>query len=323
MSNKAISFYAITGIAVLFAIMCLIYRGKGMPQGKSYSFAVFNTGGSISLWGRSEAELDNAFREILSELQRLHNTINAYDKKSELHRLNDTAFSEPFACSGELWRIIAASREAFALTEGAFDPTIGAVMHLWGFHKKKETLPDQKEIDAALAKVGLSKVQFDDNAHSVRFTVPGMSLDFGGIAKGYAADLAKSILDRHGIDTYMIDLGGNLLLSEKVPDGENAFKVSIRDPEDSNAVAKVLMLKGCAVATSGNYERSRIIQGRKIGHIMEPATGRPVVRFASVTAITRRGVNSDVFSTAVFVRGRELSERLRRDVPGTDFFILE
>lgn len=321
--NKAIRFYIITAIIILLLILCLVLRGKKGIYGKNYTLAVFNTMGSVSLWGKDEAVLDKAFQEIMFELQALHNVINAYDAKSELHRLNDTAFRKPFVCGDALWNIILASREAFALTEGAFDPTVGAAMRLWGFHKKMESLPSQEEIIAALAKVGLGKVIFDDDAHSVRFPMEGMALDFGGIAKGYALDIAKNILDTYGIDMYMIDLGGNLLLSEKVPGGEDAFKVSIRDPDDKAAVARVLRLKGCAVATSGNNERSRIIQGRKIGHIMDPATGTPVTQFASVTAITRKGVHSDVFSTAVFVRGKPLAERLRQAVPGTDFVILE
>ncbi len=321
--NNAIRYYIITAIVIVLLVACLVFRGRKGPTGKSYELAVFNTVCNVTLWGGDEAVMDSAFKEILFELQELHNVINAYDAASELHRLNDTAYVEAFVCSEALWNIIVASRDAFSLTEGAFDPTVGAVMRLWGFHKKKETLPPQEEIVAALEKVGLGKVQFDDRARSVRFPVEGMALDFGGIAKGYAADIAKAILDKYGIDMYMIDLGGNLFLSEKVPGGEDAFKVSIRDPENKTAVARVLKLKGCAVATSGNYERSRIIQGRKIGHIMDPATGTPVTQFASVTAITKRGVHSDAFSTAVFVRGRPLAEQLRKTVPGTDFVILE
>ena len=320
--NKAIKYYAITAV-LLLAILYFSFRGKAGDYGKSYSFAVFNTGCSLFLWGADEAALDNAFREVLVKLQALHNTINAYDKDSELSRLNEAAYKEAFVCSEELWNVIAASRKAWQVTDGAFDPTVGVAMRLWGFHKKKETLPTQEELASVLDKVGLSKVLFDDAARSLRFTVDGMALDFGGIAKGYAADLAKSILDKHGIEIYMIDLGGNLLLSEKTPNGETAFKVSIRSPEDKNAAAKVLMLKGCAVATSGNYERSRMIQGRRIGHIMDPLTCMPVQQFASVTAMTRCGVDSDVFSTAVFARGRELAEKLRKSVPGTDFVMLE
>ena len=321
--NRTVKYYTITAIIALLLVLCLVFRCTRGMQCKNYTFVVFNTMGSVSLWGRNQAVLDKAFQEIMFELQALHNVINAYDAKSELHRLNDTASKEPFVCGDALWNIILASREAFALTEGAFDPTVGAAMRLWGFHKKMESLPSQEEIIAALAKVGLGKVIFDDDAHSVRFPMEGMALDFGGIAKGYALDIAKTILDTNGIDMYMIDLGGNLLLSEKVPGGKKAFKVSIRDPEDKAAVARVLPLKGCAVATSGNYERSRIIKGRKIGHIMDPATGTPVTQFASVTAITRMGVHSDVFSTAVFVRGKPLAERLRQSMLGTDFIILE
>ena len=322
MTDKAIKYYTISAI-LLFLALYLPFCGKKKEYGKTYSFAVFNTGCTISLWGRDEQVLDNAFREVLGKLQALHNTINAYDKDSELSHLNEAACKEAFICSEGLWDIIAASRKAHLMTEGAFDPTVGVAMRLWGFHKKKETLPTEDEIASALGKVGLAKVQFDDASRSLRFPVDGMSLDFGGIAKGYAADLAKSILDKHGIEMYMIDLGGNLLLSEKVPNGKTAFSVSIRDPEAKDAVAKVLMLRGRAVATSGNYERSRVIQGRKVGHIMDPATCTPVQGFASVTAVTKRGIDSDVFSTAVFVRGRKLAEHLKNSAPGTEFVIFE
>ena len=196
-------------------------------------------------------------------------------------------------------------------------------MKLWGFHGKRNTIPTDEEIASALEKVGLDKVVFDDEKHTVRFTREGIALDFGGIAKGYACDIAAEVLRSHGITTYMIDLGGNIQLSELPPKGQKLFTVGIRDPMVKEQLLRVLELKGCSIATSGNYERSRVIDGRRIGHIMDPKNGRPGEFHASVTAVTPRGVDSDVFSTAVFVRGEPLARKLAELRSGTSFLIVD
>ena len=310
------------GGACLLALAAIILLCRGLaPRPDSVTFMVFNTVCRVTVYG--DARLEAVGPVVVQRLTALHHLINAYDPESELSRLNAAAHAAPFACSDGLWDILLAAREAYRETEGAFDPTVGPLMRLWGFHGKRNTIPTEAEIEEALAKVGLDKVVFDDEARSVRFAVEGISLDFGGIAKGYACDLVSGILRANGVDCYMIDLGGNIQVSEKPPRGRRHFKVGIRDPVDKGRVLKVMALKGCSVATSGNYERSRVIEGRRVGHIMDPASGRPGEYHASVTAITPRGVDSDVYSTAVFVRGAPLARRLAAQKPGTSFFIVD
>ena len=319
MSAKSAIFRGIAWVLVLVALF-FVCRGR-RPKVDSVTFMVFNTVCKVTVYG--DVKTDKAYQELIQKMGILHNLIYAYAPESELSCLNSTAFQEEFHCSDELWKILCAARQAYAETEGAFDPTVGPLMKLWGFHGKRNTIPTEAEILEALAKVGLDKVVFDDEKHMVRFSRDGLSLDFGGIAKGYACDIVAEILLAHGIQTYMIDLGGNIQLSELPPKGQKLFKVGIRDPNNKEQVLEVLELKGCSIATSGNYERSRVIDGKRFGHIMDPKTGRPGEFHASVTAITPRGVDSDVFSTAVFVRGEPLARKLADRHPGTSFLIVD
>lgn len=279
-------------------------------------FAIFNTYGRITVY--AEAETANAaFKEILRKTRTLHNTINRFDPESELARLNRSAFSAPFACSPRLWDILQQARRAYRLSRGAFDISVGPLMSLWGFHHKRKTLPSPEEIAATLRRVGLDKIRFDDNAHTLRFTRQGMSLDFGGIAKGYALDIVLSTLRHHGIDRGLVDLGGNIGCLETPPPGRNAYTIGIRNPFDTNSLIGRVQFRGCCIATSGDYERYVTIQGKTIAHIIDPRSGQPVSTVHSVTVITPKGVDSDILSTTLFVAGDELSASIRREIPGT------
>ena len=310
------------GLATVLILIVLFFvcRGRRLKE-DSVTFMVFNTVCKVTVYENVKVEM--AYKEIIQRMTALHNLINVYDPESELSRLNSIAFQADFHCSDELWEILCAGRQAYTETEGAFDPTVGPLMKLWGFHGKRNTIPTDEEIVSALAKVGLDKVEFDDVKHTVRFAREGVALDFGGIAKGYACDIVAEVLRFSGFTRYMIDLGGNIQLSELPPKGQKLFRVGIRDPMNKEQVLEVLELKGCSIATSGNYERSRVIDGRRIGHIMDPKDGRPGEFHASVSAITPRGVDSDVFSTAVFVRGEHLARKLADKHPGTSFLIVD
>jgi thiamine biosynthesis lipoprotein ApbE len=319
------------GIAVLVAaliVVALVLRQALTPAGPdagtmpagderhTTEFAIFNTYGRVTVYA-AESTANHAFREILTATRALHDTINRFDPDSELSRLNRTAATEPFACSDRLWDILLQARRAYRVTHGAFDVSVGPLMALWGFHRKRETLPTEAEIRKTLERVGLDKVRFDDQARTVRFTRPGMSLDFGGIAKGYALDMVSAILRRRGITRGLVDLGGNICCLPAPPPGRTAYLVGIRNPFDTGTLIGRVRVLGRNIATSGDYERYVTIQGRTIAHIIDPRSGQPVATVHSVTVITPRGVDSDIFSTAVFVAGEELAASLTRDIPGT------
>ncbi len=288
-----------------------------------YHFFVFNTPCHLQVWDATAEQANEAFRETSAALQKLHDTINIFASDSELSRLNGLAARQPVACSDTLWELVMAAEEAFRITDGVFDITVGPLMQLWGFHEQMTTLPAQDEIAAARNQVGFDKLVLDRDRHSVFFPVPGMRLDFGGLAKGYALEIAETILKRQGLTVFLLDLGGNILASTETPAPNRKFQVGIRDPRTSDQLAAMLELQGACLATSGNYQRFRVVNGQKVGHLMDPRTGRPGDFCAGVTVRTPKGRHSDVFSTAVFIAGADLAQRLAKHFPRTGFLLLK
>lgn len=245
-----------------------------------------------------------AAKAAQTEFERIIAIANLYDPQSELSRLNASAYHAPFACSDDLWILLQEARQAYEFSGGAFDITAKPLMLLWGFYRKQHPgkLPTQTEIDAARANVGLDKVEFDDENQTVRFTRPGMAIDLGGIAKGYAVDLAAHAAEEQGIRRGVIDLGGNLRLLQPPP-GLKFYKVGIRDPRKRDQLTEeVLELVNTAVSTSGDYERFIEIAGKKYGHIMDPATGLPAHHDYSVTVTAPSALLADWLSTTLYLR---------------------
>jgi len=282
------------------------------------SFLVFNTQATVTIFDDEHEKAAEACRDLIGKLTELHLTINAFDEASELSRLNATAAEQPFRCSPLLWDIILKSEEAWKLSNGLFDVTVGPLLALWGFHAKQDRLPTQQDIDAVLKLIGFDKLILDKNAHTLQFPCNGMRLDFGGIAKGYALQLAMDVLNAHNRQSYLIDLGGNIYRTD-TPEGDI---IGITNPIDKTKLLGTVKLHGQCIATSGNYERFRIIQCKRIAHIMDPRTGWPVTLdddARSVTAITRDPTFSDVFSTTAFVGGEDTARKLTRQFSGTAF----
>ena len=294
---------------VLFIGLVLHFRGR-QTSSRSFDFSAFHTGCSVTYWGGSPSQGEAMTRELLVAMQDLHDRFNIYDEHSELARLNATAARTPFPCSDTLWDALQEARRGVLLTEGAFDPTVGPLMRLWGYHNKRDSLPTQQEIEDARALVGFANVQLDDVRHSVLFRKAGMSLDFGGLAKGYACKVASRILEKHGISIYLLNFGGNVCLSSLPPPDRKDFLVGIQHPRHPQEMATTIHALGTTIATSGNYERSRIIEGRKVGHIMDPRTGIPCDFLPSATAICTAPTLADILSTAIFVGGEPLARKL-------------
>lgn len=289
---------------------------------RQMDFAVFNTLCRLSVWSLPPAQSETLFAELNRQLRLLHDCINAYAPDSELSALNRNAAIAPVTCSPMLWDVLMSAREAWQVSDGAFDVTIGPLMQLWGFHEKQQAAPSQNEIQATCQKVGLDKVHFDEQQRSVFFSVPGMRIDFGGIAKGYALDLATKILAQHDANIFLLDLGGNIACSATPPPGRDAFTIGIRNPLAENALLGTMPLRGRFVATSGNYERYRVIDGKRVGHIMDPRSGQPSTFIDGISVVTTSGLLSDVFSTAAFIGNQVLAKALCERFPGTGFIFV-
>ncbi len=223
------------------------------------------------------------------------------DADSELFRLNAAG---SMAVSGELLGVLRTALGFCAATDGRFDVTMGGVSALYGFSSDVPTVPDPGTLAAALSHVGWERVGIDGD--TVTLGDPEAVIDLGAAAKGYIADRMKALLTERGVESAIIDLGGNVLCLGEKPDG-SAYRVGVRYPEAgrSDAIATVAVRER-SVVTSGVYERSFVADGVAYHHILDPETGLPVRNgLRSVTVLGPESLRCDVLSTACFVLGLE------------------
>ncbi len=275
-------------------------------------FAVFGTVGDVTLWGQ-EQRIQKAGEAIMTRLRALHNRINLFDSDSELSRLNRKASRGGFRCSDRMWQLLQVAKRAYEETDGAVDVTVGPLMELWGFHEEQEEIPEEDKIHQVLKAVGFAQVELDSDGQRVKFQNSDTYVDFGGLAKGYALDVAVKIARKKGIQRGLINLGGNIACLSKPPPGQCAYRIGIRDPVHPDQLLMKIHVTDCFISSSGNYEKSRKIGGRRIGHIVDPRTGEPVQDIAGTTVVANKGITSDIYSTAVFIdgesRAKEFTER--------------
>ena len=304
--------------------ICLLYvalHDSRHLHSETIMFSTMSTFGTVSLAHQEKMSVSNALAAAHEAVREVEKTCNIFDPESELARLNATAADEPFACSDLLWDVLTQARAFWRDSGGAFDVTIDPLMKLWGFHSKRETLPSEAEIEEAKRLTGLDKVVFDDEKHSVKFTVPGMSINLGGIAKGYALDRAADAVRKHGVKTGWIEIGGNILALPK-KSGGGKYAAGIKNPFHKDDLLGKTPLSDAAISTSGNYERYVIIDGKQYTHIIDPATGLPVSGMDSVTVIAPTGVASDAISTSIFVAGPDAVAGWTKKFPGLRVLIV-
>jgi len=303
----------LTGWGALASIL-LAATGCGEPAHVERKWAVMGTYASAQVYARTEAGAEQALDEIREALTHVDATMSNWKPDSELSRLNRNAAQEPFVVEDpDLFRCIQMALKYGRATDGAFDPTVGPLMKAYGFRPDDPRVPDEAGLREALGRVGWEQVEIIDVARAVRFRNPGVEIDLGGIAKGYALDVAARKFARVGCQAGLIDLGGNLYAWSHPPD-RLAWVVGVRNPEDPSSVMATVELDSRAVSTSGNYEQSFIVEGVTYGHIMAATSGRPAKSdVISATAIADGAADADALSTAMFVVGSKgASEYLRR-----------
>ena len=259
-----------------------------------------------------------AARIVFSEIKRIEDLLSIYRPDSEISRLNEQG--KLYASPDTLY-IIRKAKEFGEVTGGTFDITVGPLMNLWGFKDKKYYIPKDEEIKNILNLVGFDKISLDNTKNMIEFQVSGMQIDLGGIAKGYAVDCAVKRLKEKGIQSCLINAGGQIYcLGDKFG---QPWRISIRNPRDEGS-AGYLELKDRAVATSGDYEQYFIKDKKRYAHILNPKTGYPVNSgITSVTVIAPDGLTADALTTAIFVLGKENGEKLAKKFPGVELKIIE
>ncbi|MBI5073963.1 MAG: FAD:protein FMN transferase [Nitrospirae bacterium] len=267
---------------------------------------------------RAEKAIENAFAEI----SRFGDLIDFYSEKSELAGINRNAGLRSVKVSPETLDVIEKAVFAAERSGGAFDPTIGPIVKLWDFLNKKK--PTGAAIAEALPLVNYKDILIDSPAATVFLKRKGMMIDLGGIAKGYAADLAVESLKKTGILSGLVSIAGDIRTFGRKPD-KSPWTIGIKNPrqtgEKDEIIAKI-RLDDEAISTSGDYERYFISDDKRYHHLLDPKTGMPAFGCRSVSIVTDKAVNTDAFSTAVFILGPEKGMKLMREM-GMDAMVID
>lgn len=245
----------------------------------------------IAYGGNPKKAIDAAF----SEIERMDTLFSDWREDSILSRLNREGYLKE---TKETKEVIALIKRAVFFSEisgGCFDPTVGPLMKLWGFRGVEGRIPSSKEIKNTLSYIGYKNIVVEkDGIRLLRG-----KLDLGGIAKGYAVDRATYILKKHRIKKALIDAGGNIYGFGKT------WNIGIQDPRNKANLIGYLKIKDKGVASSGDYERFYIIDGKRYSHIMDPRTGYPKQGVMATTIIANDATTADGLSTVLFVMGKD------------------
>lgn len=293
---------------------CSGQRGDEMTAYTESLFAM-DTYMTFTAYG---ANAEDALKQVCDRIAELEGLWSATDAGSEIYQVNHSG-GQPVAVSGETEELVSFALAMAEETDGALEPTIYPVLTAWGFTTDENRVPAGNEIAERLATVGYEGVNIESGAITLE---AGAMLDLGAVGKGYAGDEAVRILKDNGVSSALLDVGGNIQALGTKPDGSR-WRVGLKDPF-SGGVLGVIRVADEAVVTSGSYERYFIGgDGKKYGHIIDPATGYPVDNgLASVTVISGEGKLCDALSTALFVMGLERAEDYWRQRQGFDMILV-
>ena len=271
----------------------------------------------VLLYSTDATTARRASRLAFDRIAALDATLSDYQPESELSRLSLTAGGPAVAVSADLFDILERSKQFHARTEGVFDVTIAPVGRLWRRARRDRKLPDPQKLAEARALVGSDKLLLDSRKRTVQLTRPGMRLDVGGIAKGYASQAAIDVLRSQGITRALVGGAGDIVVADPPPDVAGwTIAIAGLNPSEADPETYIL-LKNAAISTSGDAERFVIIDGHRYSHIINPVTGMGVEDRASVTVVAPDGGTADALETSVYLLGPERGLKLIEAMPGT------
>ncbi len=285
---------------------------------------IMGTEVSVTLWHENSEQAKQAISSVMAEMRRIDQSLSPYIESSELSRINKHAYVSEQKLSRELAFLIEKSLYFSSISEGAFDITFASLAQYYDYRNKVK--PTEAERLEALPAINYQWLDFDKRAASLKFKHDKVKIDLGGIAKGYAVDIAIELLRNKGIEHASVSAGGDSrLLGDR---RGRPWIIGIKHPrpsiDDNEAVIR-LPLSELAVSTSGDYERYFIDEesGYRIHHIIHPRTGKSAGEVMSVTILGELGVNTDPLSTTVFVLGVEGGIRLVNSLQGFDAIIID
>ena len=294
------------------------YSAKVQAEWLYREEAIMGTRCAVELWATDRAAGNAAMEAVLADMRRIDLLMSTYKPDSEISRVNANAAREPVAVTAELFGLLQTAQQYSALSKGAFDITYASVGYLYDY--RQHFHPDEKAIAAALPSVDYRQLKLDPAKRTVSFGKPGMRIDLGGIAKGYAVDRGIEILKARGFTHAMVNAGGDTRVS-----GDRFGKpwiVGIRHPDRKDEVALRIPLTDAAFSTSGDYERFFDEGGVRYHHIIDPKTGHSPHAVRSVTIIASNATRTDGLSKTVFILGPRDGLDFINSLPDADAIVI-
>lgn len=309
---------------LIFLIFGTIYvamnDGTESENNKTHKFTERIFGTTMNVTYTSANDLQDTIMACLREVDA---SLSMFNPKSTLSRINR---NETDTMDTHLQYIIPMAHSVSDATGGAFDITIAPLVNAWGFGFKNGALPSETQVDSLTELVDYKQIATSNGL--ITKNNPNMVIDLSAIAKGYGVDQVASLLKKHGVKNFMVEIGGEIVCQGNNPMGE-AWRIGINRPvEDStgmnNEIQKVLEVNECAMATSGNYRNFYIAEdGRKLSHTIDPATGRPVRHnLLSSTVLAKTCTMADAFATAFMVMGMEKAKEVLEKHPDLQVYFI-
>jgi FAD:protein FMN transferase len=295
-------------------------RGAALAR---FEYARLKMGTSVRLvlYAPDELQARAAADAAFLRMDRLEEILSHYRENSELNLVSRGAGGEPRRVSPELLAVLQSAARLSARTKGALDITIGPMARLWRESRRTGQLPDIRTLEEARAVVGHEKIKINAGTGVVLLERKGMELDLSAVAKGYIADEALALLKARGIARALVDAGGDVVVSDPPP-GKAGWRVAIQEPDAEPGAPRIVTLRNCAVATSGDSYQHVEIGGKRYSHVLDPRTGLGANDAASATVIAPTGLLADGLATAFCVMEPGEAIRLADATPGVSTMIV-
>ena len=317
---------AVIGACVLSACQCnepVVTQSATTDNQFEFSRIVMGAPCRVVFYAPSEESANESARAVFERLARIEEALSDWMPSSETRQLPSLAAVQ-ITVGADLATALSASLGYARMTDGAFDPSIGALTKRWRAARRDGRVPDAAELLTLRARCGWQQMQFDEAAHTYAARVPGLELDFGGIGQGIGADAALAVLRERGVTSALIDLSGDIAVSD-APPGRTGWNIDLDDPWHTK-----LELANAAVTTSGDrFQHMDVATDggtttaadgettTRRSHIIDPATGEPLTTRVEVVVVARTGVEADALATALSVMGSERGLALLTKLPGT------
>ncbi len=306
-------------VSALMALCLLIVPVTAWSEWHRQERHLMGTEVTVELWHERPERAGELAEAVFAEIERLDLMMNPWNAASELARINREAGERPVSTTREIIDVVERSLYYSRLSEGAFDISFASVGQYYDYREGRSPSTDQ--LQASRQAIDYRAIHLVPQTRQLRFDKPGMQIDLGGIAKGYAVDRGIEVLQRAGVVAAVVAAGGDSRILGDL--GDRPRTVGIRHPRKPGEFAVLIPLENTAISTSGDYERFYEADGVRIHHILDPATGHSAGAVQSASVLAPSAMESDALSTTVFVLGVERGLALINSMPGVDAIIID